>query len=128
MFTLISSLFIALLLPYLAKIPLAVAMHKQGRYDNNHPRAQQNQLKGFGARALAAHQNAFESVIIFAPAILLAITTSHINNTVEILAMVHIAARVIYHILYLINWSTLRSTFWMIATSCSFIIVYTCLG
>jgi len=39
-------------------------------YNNSHPREQQSKLTGFGARALTAHQNAFESLIIFAPAVL----------------------------------------------------------
>jgi len=75
MTTLVFSLIVAALLPYIAKIPLAVAMHKAGGYDTNHPREQQAKLKGFGARALAAHNNAFESLIVFASAILLAIAT-----------------------------------------------------
>ena len=44
-------------MPILFKAPLAFAMNKLGGYDNRHPRAQQAQLKGFGARALAVHQN-----------------------------------------------------------------------
>ena len=32
-------LIVAALLPYIAKIPLAVAMHKAGGYDNNYPRS-----------------------------------------------------------------------------------------
>ena len=66
MYTLILCLFIACLFPYFAKIPVAMAMKDQpGGYDNNHPRAQQAALTGFGARAVAAHQNSFESLIIF---------------------------------------------------------------
>ena len=63
--TLLTCLFIAMLLPYLAKGPVAWAMAKAGGYDNHHPRSQQAQLTGFGARALAGHQNAFESLLIF---------------------------------------------------------------
>ena len=58
--------FIAVLLPYLAKAPLAIAMHKESKYDNNYPRTQQSNLTGFGARALAAHENSFESLISYA--------------------------------------------------------------
>ncbi len=121
---LIWCLFIATLLPYLAKVPVAYAMAKLGGYDNNHPRAQQNKLTGFGARALAAHQNAFESLIIFAPAILLAIATQNINSTITTLAIVHICARALYNILYLANISTLRSLIWAVATIASFSIIY----
>lgn len=124
---LIFCLFIALLLPFIAKGPVAYAMNKQGGYDNNHPRSQQDKLTGFGARALAAHQNAFEAVVIFAPAILLAIATNHTGDFIQQLAMTHIVARIIYNILYLYNISTVRSFVWTIATICSFTIVWQCL-
>ena len=59
--TILICLLIAMLLPYIAKVPVAMAMTKLGRYDNNHPRAQQAQLTGVGARVVAGHQNVFES-------------------------------------------------------------------
>ncbi len=124
---LIWCLFTAALLPYLAKGPVAYAMARLGGYDNNHPRAQQNKLTGFGARALAAHQNSFESLIIFAPAILLAIATQNTNSTIITLAVVHIGARALYNILYLVNISTLRSLVWAVATVASFSIIYLCI-
>jgi uncharacterized MAPEG superfamily protein len=127
MTVLIGCLLIALALPYLAKIPVAYAMHQRGGYDNKHPRAQQAQLTGFGARALAAHQNAFEAVIIFAPAILLAIATQNISPFIEQLAIIHVVARLLYNILYLVNKGTLRSLVWFIALSCSFAIIWQCL-
>jgi len=125
---LIFSLIFAALLPYFAKIPLAVAMHKAGGYDNHHPRDQQAQLKGFGARALAAHQNGFESLIVFAAAILLAIATDTTNETVQLVAMTHIGFRVTYHIFYLLNKDILRSLSWAIAIGCSFVIMGLCIS
>ena len=127
MITLIWCLFIAALLPFIAKIPLALAMNKAGGYDNNHPREQQANLKGFGARALAAHQNAFESLIIFSAAVLLAIATNTTSETIQLLAMVHIGARVIYNVLYLINVGVLRSLSWAIAIGSSFAIIWQCI-
>jgi uncharacterized MAPEG superfamily protein len=124
---LIICLFLALLLPLLAKGPVAYAMAKLGGYNNNHPREQQSKLTGFGARALAAHQNAFESLILFAPAIILALVTSNINQTVIVLAIVHVISRVLYNIFYLINIGLLRSIVWGIATLCSFAIVFQCI-
>ena len=125
---LIYSLITAALLPYMAKIPLAVAMHRAGGYDNNHPREQQAKLHGFGARALAAHQNAFESLIIFSMAIVLAIATGTTNEKIQLLALLHVIFRVVYHILYLINLGVLRSIAWTIAIGCSFIIMGQCLS
>ncbi len=124
---LITCLFIALLLPYMVKLPLAYAMHQQGGYDNNHPRAQQAKLTGFGARALAAHQNSFEAVIIFAPAILLAIATQNTSELIQQLAVTHVIARILYIVFYLTNLGVLRSLVWFIATGSAFIMIWQCL-
>ncbi|ARD23479.1 MULTISPECIES: MAPEG family protein [Shewanella] len=118
--TLLICLFIALLLPYFAKGPVAVAMAKLGGYDNAHPRAQQSQLTGLGARALAGHQNAFESLIVFGICCLTAIATDNVNSTVSTLAIVHVVARAAYHILYIKGLSTLRSLSWFVAIFSSF--------
>src|SRR3989338_9056830 len=100
--TLVLSLFIACLLPYLSKIPLAIAMKKSsGGYDNNYPRTQAAELTGFGARALAAHQNSFESLIVFCAAVITALATNHTSETIQLLAIVYLVSRVIYHVFYL---------------------------
>lgn len=125
--TLIYCLIAAALLPYLAKIPVAIAMNKLGGYDNNHPRDQQAKLQGFGARALAAHQNAFESLIVFSAAILLAIVTNTVNESVQLFAILHIGFRVAYHILYLVNIGVMRSICWAVAIGSSFFIMGQCL-
>ena len=127
MTTLIICLFIATLLPFIAKIPVAIAMTKMGGYNNNHPRAQQAKLTGFGARAFAAHQNAFESLLIFAPAVLLAITTQNTGAFIEQLAITHIIARVLYNIAYLINIGVIRSLIWGVGIMSSFTIIYQCI-
>lgn len=127
MTTLILCLFSALLLPLFAKGPVAFAMARLGGYNNYHPREQQSKLTGFGARALAAHQNSFESVILFAPAVILALATGNTQQVVLVLAIVHVISRVLYNILYLLNMGLLRSVVWAIATFCSFAIVYQCI-
>ena len=124
---LIWCLFITGLLPLVAKGPVAIAMSKLGGYNNNHPRDQQSKLTGFGARALAAHQNSFESFIIFAPAILLAIATNHTGDKIELLAMLHVTLRAVYIIFYLINFDKLRSLVWFASTFCSFSIMIQCI-
>ena len=124
---LIWCLFAATLLPYLAKAPVAVAMNKLNGYDNNHPRSQQAKLTGFGARALAAHQNAFESLMIYAPAVLLAISTNNVTDNITILAVTHVIARIAYNLLYLLNIGLFRSIVWAIATMSSFAIIWQCI-
>lgn len=124
---LISCLFIAVLLPYITKLPIVYAIKQEGGYNNNYPRWQQANLKGFGARALAGHQNSFESLIVFSTAVLAALATGHTSKMVELLAITHIIARVIYHILYLMNLATLRSLVWLVGLVCSLSILGTCL-
>jgi len=122
--TLVICLIITALLPYLAKVPVAISMNKLGGYDNNQPRAQQAKLTDFGARALAAHQNAFESFLIFAPAVVLAIVLGKTGTTMEYLALGHVASRIAYNALYLVDRSTERSIVWFIGITCTFMIYF----
>ena len=110
--------FIAVLLPYLAKAPLAIAMNKESKYDNNYPRDQQARLTGFGARALAAHPNSFESLIVFSVALAIVLSTNNTSITVQILAITYLVARVAYCIMYYINLDKLRSLMWLIGLLC----------
>jgi len=128
MFTLILCLFIGCLFPYLSKIPVVIAMNNQPRgYDNHHPRAQQAMLTGMGARAVAAHQNSFESLIVYSAAILTALATQHTGTTIQGLAIFYLVARVIYHLFYLMNWATLRSSIWALGLIASLTIIGLCL-
>ncbi|GGI80389.1 membrane protein [Shewanella hanedai] len=122
MTTLLICLFIAMLLPYLAKGPVAVAMAKAGGYDNAHPRDQQAKLTGFGARAVAGHQNAFESLLIFGLAVVTVIASDSVNSTAVTFAIVYVIARIAYQVLYLIDKGTLRSLSWFVAIISSFVI------
>ncbi len=126
MTTLLICLFIILILPYLAKLPLGFAMNKLGGYDNNTPRSQQAKLEGFGARALAAHQNSFEALSVFSAVILAAIATQHTGFLVQILAVVYVVSRIIYHVVYLMNLASLRSLIWFIGYLCCLIILIQC--
>jgi uncharacterized MAPEG superfamily protein len=128
MTTLIICLFIAVLFPYLIKLPLGYAMSKsKGGYDNHYPREQQAKLQGFGARALAAHQNSFESLIVFSTAVLTAIATNHVTQYVEYLAVAYIILRLIYTILYLANLANLRSTIWFLSLLACLSILWSCI-
>ena len=126
--TIIFCAFFATLLPYLAKLPLALAMNKEGKYDNNYPREQQSRLTGFGARALAAHQNSFESLIIFTMAVAVTLTTNTVTETVQWLAVVHVISRIVYCVMYYINQDKLRSLTWFIATGCSLAMIWQALA
>lgn len=127
MSVLITCLLIACALAILSKGPVAYFMNQLGGYNNKHPRNQQAKLTGTGARALAAHQNSFESLILFAPAILVAVATNTTGDTIQYLAISHVVARVLYNILYIINIHYLRTLSWLVATVASFSIIYLCI-
>ncbi|TGN08150.1 MAPEG family protein [Leptospira ilyithenensis] len=56
----------SLLLIYINKIPVSLAMAKEeGGSDNHYPRDQQARLTGIGKRALGAHQNSIEAFPVF---------------------------------------------------------------
>lgn len=112
--TLLLTLFIAMLLPYLAKAPLAAAMKKSGGYDNHNPRAQQAALQGFGQRANAAHYNSFEALLIYACAVFTAVGLNAVDSTTVILAWLFIASRIAYLLCYWLDLATIRSLVWAI--------------
>lgn len=128
MTTLIICLLLAIVLPYLVKLPVGYAMQKaKGGYNNNYPRDQQATLLGFGARAVAAHQNCFESLAVFSTAALTALVTHHVSRTIQILAIVYIVSRVIYIFLYLMNHAALRSTVWFVGLVCCISMMWICI-
>ncbi|MBD1582706.1 MAPEG family protein [Pseudoalteromonas sp. JBTF-M23] len=119
MTTILICALIAVILPYLAKAPVAIAMNRLGGYDNQHPRAQQAQLTGFGARALAAHQNCFESLTVFAVAVAVVLGTNTVGSTVQYLAIGHIVARILYCVFYYLNLHIFRSLIWAVGLGCA---------
>lgn len=128
----ISCIIIAALLPYIAKAPLAWAMHYQGSkhksgYDNQEPRTQQKQLTGFGARCLAAHENSFEALLIFAIAVTLTLVTDSANRHAVILSSLFVVCRVLYLLCYWLNWDKMRSSVWAVAIVSCFMMMFNAL-
>jgi uncharacterized MAPEG superfamily protein len=104
----------AWVLVYAGKLPVAFAMQKAGGYDNRHPRAQQAALTGWGARAVAAHLNGFETFAPFAVAVLVAHLSGSSTGLVDLLAVVFVVSRVFYVAFYLADLAALRSTVWSV--------------
>jgi uncharacterized MAPEG superfamily protein len=115
--------FISALLIYVAKIPVAKAMNEQGGYDNHLPRQQQAQLTGFGARALAAHQNCFEAFILFSVGVLMAHTTQTAGWLIDLLAIVFVITRIIYLLCYWVDLAWQRSLVWFVGLVCSLLLM-----
>lgn len=117
---LIWSLLCAALLVILSKAPAMFFINRETTgYDNHHPREQQAQMKGAGARALAAHQNTIESFPLFAAGILVAELAAEAHLLSATLAVAFIVARVLYIVCYVKDMATLRSLVWAAGYLCS---------
>ncbi|TBN38579.1 MAPEG family protein [Pseudomonas sp. BGI-2] len=115
--------FISALLIFVAKIPVAKAMNEQGGYDNHLPRQQQAQLTGFGARAVAAHQNCFEAFMLFAVGVLMAHTTQTAGWLIDSLAIIFVITRIIYLLCYWADLAWQRSLVWFVGLVCSLLLM-----
>jgi uncharacterized MAPEG superfamily protein len=87
------------------------------------PRQQQTQLTGFGARALAAHQNCFEAFILFAVGVLMAHTTQTAGWLIDLLAIIFLITRVIYLLCYWVDLAWQRSLVWFVGLVCSLLLM-----
>jgi uncharacterized MAPEG superfamily protein len=112
--------FVAGLLPY---VWVGVAARERGRQfgstDNKLPRAQELALKGVGARAMGAHNNAFEALPFFAAAVIIAHLTGADKDWSADLALLFVAARIAHGILYLADLDILRSLSFGVAQLCT---------
>lgn len=112
---------IALAWTLFTKAPVAWAMNRNERgYDNRNPRIQQAALTGWGARALASHQNAMEAFAPFAAGLIAAIVGGVDPGTIHGLAVVWLVARGAYVALYLgdVHWA--RTLAWGLAVASVF--------
>jgi uncharacterized MAPEG superfamily protein len=106
---------VAFVLVYAPKVPLSVAMAKQPEgYDNRDPREQQARLPPAGKRAQAAHLNGFEDFAPFAAAVLTATICGAPAGLTNMLAIAHVAVRVVYPFLYIRGIDKLRSLVWFV--------------
>jgi len=104
------SLILAMVLAYW---PRAVAGQQMGvmpgGYDNHNPRDQQARLDGRGRRALAAHLNGMEALLVFGIAVLAA-AQRQVSIRVQLVCCgIFLLARLIYVLAYLNDKPSLRS-------------------
>ena len=78
-------------------------------YDYQAPRAMLDKLPPFAKRATWAHQNAFESFILYAPAAIMAYATG-VNSQWAFWAVIaYLVARSLYPVFYIANLAPARS-------------------
>ena len=112
--------FVAGILPYVWVGIAASERRKQfGKADNKLPRLQEAQLTGRGARAMGAHNNAFEAFGFFAAGVIIAHIAGADPGWSTIFALAFVAARIAHGLLYLADIDAMRSLSFGIAQVCT---------
>ncbi len=112
-------LLVAALFPYpLAFLGGYFKTKQFGRVDNKNPRAQSAALEGVGARCVAAQQNAWEALPVFASGVFVAHLAGADPGRAALLSVVWVAARVLHAAFYLANLDLLRSLSFLVAIGC----------
>ena len=101
----------ACVLPYVWILVSARERVRMG-YDNRHPRQQIARLEGAAARAIGAHQNGFEALATFAPAVFTAHLAGADPAWLARLALLFVACRVLHGVCYVADWPLARSAVW----------------
>ncbi len=99
---------IAAFLIYVPFLAVGYGRFKVG-YDRSAPRAMLDKLPPYAQRATWAHQNSFESFIVFAPAALMAYVTGQDSGLALGAAIAYLIARLFYPIFYILDIPALRS-------------------
>ena len=104
----------AMCLPYL----WIFAAKATADYDNVAPRDYLEDLEGWRRRAYWAHKNAFEAFPQFAAAVIIAHLLHADQQTVDLLAVTFVGARLLHGVCYIAELSTMRSLMWLIGFVC----------
>ncbi len=92
-------------------LPFLVVGYGRARvgYDTSAPRAMFDKLPPYAQRATWAHQNSFETFMIFAAAALMAYVTGVNSGIAALAAIAFVVARLLYSIFYILDIPLLRS-------------------
>lgn len=109
----------AAILVYLPFTVVAYARVQVG-YDTSAPRAMFDKLPPYAQRATWAHQNSFETFIIFSAAALMAYVTGQSSAIGIGVAIAFVVARVFYSLFYIFNIPWARSLCFAIGSLSTF--------
>ena len=104
-------LFVTMFLPI-----VCAGISKAGgeRYDNAQPRQWLAKQEGFRARAVAAQQNSWEALLLFAIAVVVAHVILGPTDSVNQMAVGFVVARLAYIFAYVANWAMVRTLVWLV--------------
>ncbi|MEN9208632.1 MAG: MAPEG family protein [Gloeomargarita sp. GMQP_bins_120] len=98
-------------------VVVAYARAKSG-FDPRNPRAIFEKLPPYAQRAVWAHQNAFESLTLFAPAALLVLVADGTSPYTNAVALTYLVARLVHSIAYMVGIAPLRGLAWVTSIAC----------
>jgi uncharacterized MAPEG superfamily protein len=73
------------------------------------------EIKGWGGRAMRAHSNMIENMVLFIPLVLIAVAAGKANSTTLLGAEIFFWSRVVYAVVYLIGIPWLRTAVWTVS-------------
>ena len=116
---LLVSIGLAAVLVYLPFLAVGYGRFTVG-YDQAAPRAMLSKLPPYAQRATWAHENAFESMILYAPAALMAYVTQQQSELALGAAIAYLIARTLYPVAYVLNVPIGRSLMFAVANLSTF--------
>lgn len=116
-------LFIVSLFPIVLAVSAGYLRYRQfGRFDNHHPRLQQAQMTGMGARVLSAQKNAWEALVLFTAMCVLATVSTVDLNEFSYAAGLFLLSRIAHPVFYVLDMAPFRSLVFLVAwLSCLYI-------
>jgi uncharacterized MAPEG superfamily protein len=87
-------------------------------FDPNAPRAIFDKLPPYAQRATWAHQNAFESFTLFAPAAILVVFAQAASPYTNAVVITYLLTRLAHSLFYIIKIFPLRGLAWIVSLGC----------
>lgn len=88
-------------------------------YDLKAPRAMFDKLPAYAQRATWAHQNSFETFVVFAAAALMAYATGQNSDEAGWAALIFVITRLLFSVFYILNVPLARSLMFGIGSFCT---------
>ena len=104
---------------YLPVLLVAYARAKVG-YDTSAPRAMFDQLPDYAKRATWAHQNGFETFMIYSAAALMAYVTGVSSSLAATCAIAFVILRLLFSLFYITNVPIARSLMFGLGSLCTY--------
>jgi uncharacterized MAPEG superfamily protein len=120
---LLDSIAAAAALVYAPFLVVALARLQLG-YDSSAPRAMFDRLPAYAQRATWAHQNSFETFMLFSAAALMAFVTGVDSEAAGWAAIAFPVARLLFSVFYTLNVPLGRSLMFAISSTCTVSLFY----